>query len=188
MILDMQATYKQNLGKWMHAHRRKIVIWLVLLLILLLVGFLAFRAIEFGVEHVVFALFPDGRGDWKYPLPNDYWVLRSNSGHISISQKNGDSIYLTCIESYIFGFCYNSRYIGAMRINTQENMITDDEQKIQEYEYYLLDTENGMCGGPYSESELWDQCAARNVDDLCDWIYTKDISCYNVPSFGNENS
>ena len=184
----MQATYKQRLGKWMYAHKRKIVIWLVLLLILLLVGFLAFRAIEFGVERLMFALFPDGRGDWRYPLPNNYWVLRSNSEHISITQQNGDSIYHACIESYVYGFCYNSRYIGAMRIDMQDDMITDGERRIEEYEYYLLDTENGMCGGPYSESEFWDQCAARNVDDLCDWIYTKDLSYYNVPNAGNVNS
>ncbi len=187
MILDLQATYRQRLGKWMHAHKRKIVILLVLLLILLLVGFLASRAIEFGVERLLFALFPNGRGDWKYPLPNDYWVLQSNSRRISISQHDGDSTYHTCIESYIFGFCYNSRYIGAMRIDTQDDTITDDERKMQEYEYYLLDTENGMCGGPYSESEFWNQCADRNVDDLCDWIYTKDISYYNIPNAENEN-
>lgn len=123
----------------------------------------------------------DGRGDWTYALPNDYEVFLVNSETIVITgpfhtvvQEEGSVYTNYYINNYVSAFCYNERYVGAQQINVR---INQPDRPIHQPWFYLLDTITGTVIGPLeSEDEFHLKCEALQITDLCDWIFSEDLS------------
>ncbi len=129
----------------------------------------------------------DGRGDWKYALPNGYTVFRVNSGHIVISgEEYRDVDEFTCsttyVENYVAAFCYNNRYVGAMQIECEGYSLKESERDKPPV-YYILDTENGTIYGSFlSEDEYLHTCDVLKISNMSEWIQTDDLNYTNAPS------
>ncbi len=116
-----------------------------------------------------------GVGDWAYCLPNDYEIWRVNSENVVFGKIEGD-LFEQKIDRYVISFCHNDRYIGLVRI-PMDDIPYDKDIDIETMdrsnsEYYLVDSENDIIYGPYTENEYAKQCNDFGVQDMCEWIET----------------
>ena len=114
------------------------------------------------------ACFP-GLQDWRYPLPNSYAIWRVNSQCI-VFGKESDHSLSNDVDSYVFAFCYNERYVGLKRL--EEKLLPDVPVSAETIDYYLVDTQSGKISGPMTESDYVEKLNALGVEDLCGWIDT----------------
>ena len=110
-----------------------------------------------------------GLGDWSYPLPNGHAVWRVNSQCIVFGRESGHSLS-NDVDSYIFAFCFNTRYVGLKRLEAKP--LPDVPVSADNIEYYLADTQSEQIIGPLSENDYREKLAALGINDLCGWIET----------------
>ena len=110
-----------------------------------------------------------GLGDWSYPLPNSYAIWRVNSQCIVFGKESGHSLS-NDVDSYIFAFCCNERYVGLKRL--EERPLPDAPVSADSAEFYLVDTQTEQIVGPMSERAYREKLDALGINDLCDWIDT----------------
>lgn len=136
----------------------------------------------FMTEEMIQKVFPDGRGDWKYPLPNEYYIFMANSHEISLTKSVQQSsasekkVYSILLPSYIYAFRYSSQYVGIIQTPSKDASVDSPDVK-----YYLVDTREDTILGPFQENEYQKKCGELRIVFFSDWIYSKDLNCYNVP-------
>lgn len=134
----------------------------------------------FTTKEMLQEAFPNGRGDWKYPLPNEYYVFMTNSYEICFTKSeqrpSGRTVYNILLPSYIYAFCYSPRYVGI--IQTPSKGTSADSRDVK---YYLVDTQEDTLFGPFQENAYQQKCDELQISFSSDWIYSKDLDCDNVP-------
>ncbi|MBR3817366.1 MAG: DUF3997 domain-containing protein [Clostridia bacterium] len=116
-----------------------------------------------------------GVSDWAYSLPNDYEIWRVNSNSVVFGKNEGDRFEQE-IDRYVISFSYNDRYIGLIRI-PMDDIPHDKDIDIEtmdrsDSEYYIVDSENDIIYGPYTEKEYEKQLDDLGIQDMCEWIET----------------
>lgn len=129
-----------------------------------------------------------GSGDWNYPLPNGYVVLRINAVDIIVGKQKDAYSVDEVIPRYIDRFSFNERFIGVERlpieggidVNYNEAMTLIETHDFQSLEYYLINTKDDIVFGPFDAAGFEIACKQNDVNDLCDWIDTASIH-WNSP-------
>lgn len=129
-----------------------------------------------------------GSGDWDYPLPNGYVVMRINAVDIILGQQEKTYSVGEVIPRYVAGFSFNKRFVGVKRlpieggmdINYDEAMKLIENYDPESLEYYLVDTETDTVLGPFDAAGYAAACEESGVGDLGDWIETSSIH-WNSP-------
>lgn len=121
-------------------------------------------------------------GEWDYQLVNGYQVSRFSGNIIFLLSDhdfiiNGENYGNIMIDTYIFSFCNNERYIGIQWIDPET--IEDRYADISEIEalkkwYYLVDSETDTKYGPFETIEQFEEaCETYFVGTLGEWIATR---------------
>lgn len=121
----------------------------------------------------------EGRGDWKYDLPNNYRVVQSDAdtvvicGPSHVAEQNGTEVVTTFyVGSYVSAFCFSERYVGAQRLFYHPGF---SDRALNLPWFYLLDTISGAVYGPFESVEEFNvKCEEMQISDLCDWIATEE--------------
>lgn len=129
-----------------------------------------------------------GSGDWIYPLPNGYIVLRVNAVDIIIGKQEDAYSVDEVVPRHVAGISFNERFIGVERLpieggidaNYHEAMTLIENRDIKSFEYYLIDTKTEIVFGPLDAASFAAACEQNGVGDLCEWIDTASIR-WNSP-------
>ena len=119
----------------------------------------------------------EGRGDWKYLLPNGYDVFMVNSETIvvrgpyhSITEDGIEALTQTYVDNFVSAFCFNERYVGVQQLPNYENL---SAYTAVSPHFYLLDTFSGTVFGPFESEDVFNaKCKDLQTGDFCDWITT----------------
>ena len=111
--------------------------------------------------------------NWKYSLPNDYYIRKTSNQNVELVKKIGNKFYTEYktkqvgISSYIAEFQYNDNFVGVKTLD-----VIDEEAVVY---FYLIDTKNEEIHGPYKDEETYlAVVGVWSKEVLGDWFPTID--------------
>ena len=117
-----------------------------------------------------------GINDWSYnDLPNQYIIMKINSGDIQVGKLDEQGYEKRIIDRYVISFCYNSQYIGIQRISVDlpyHDVKTFEDLDQSKVAYYLIDSETDTVWGPLTIDEYNRELETNRIFDMCEWIST----------------
>lgn len=117
----------------------------------------------------------DGRGDWTLDLCGGYCICRVNSREKVLIYKEdyADSGGKFVLETnyYICAYQMDEPYVFLKGIQTKRWVISDEELKSRDFQYYLVDTDHDEVIGPSSsEEEFAEVCISEGTEMPKEWL------------------
>lgn len=170
----------QHIRKLLTGEKSRLLAYKCIQLSILFIVLLFLLSGCFMTKDILQEAFPDGRGDWKYPLPNEYYIFMANSSEIylvkSDQHTSGETFYNILLPSYVYAFCYSPRYVGIIQTPSKDTTIDPSDAR-----YYLVDTQDDKLLGPLTMNEYQQKCEELQILSFSNWIYSKNLNCDNVP-------
>ena len=119
-----------------------------------------------------------GLSDWTYELlPGDYEIWRVNSKSIILGRVSEYGLSSCGVETYVYAFCYNQRFIGIHGLDTGDDDLPAGVDIRKEYkdhaEYFLVDTQTHEVYGPMVLKMYNELIAFLQTGTMGDWIATR---------------
>ena len=80
------------------------------------------------------------------------------------------------MDTYVYAFCYNQRFIGIHGLDTGDDDVSADVDIRQAYKnhavYFLVDTQTHGVYGPLTWEGYAEMLVMQQVEGMCDWIET----------------
>ena len=112
-----------------------------------------------------------GLGDWEITgLPVGYEIWRINSRSVILCKPDSqyDFLAATVVPAYVFEIAYTDAYIFAKRADVPEDL--DEPISYSDPDYYIVDTDEGACFGPYDEEMFYETMSSLNISDTPNWM------------------
>lgn len=114
-------------------------------------------------------------GDWSYELlPGDYEIWRVHKHSIVLGRVSEYGLSHV-VETYVYAFCYNQRFIGIHGLDTGDDDLSVDVDIRKEYkdhaEYFLVDTQTHEVYGPMTLESYNEMLMSMEIA-MGDWIAT----------------
>jgi len=74
----------------------------------------------------------------------------------------------TVVPAYVFEIAYTDAYIFAKRADVPEDL--DEPISYSDPDYYIVDTDEGACFGPYDEEMFYETMSSLNISDTPNWM------------------
>lgn len=112
-----------------------------------------------------------GLGDWEITgLPGGYEIWRINSRSVILCKPDPqyDFLAATVVPAYVFEIACVDAYIFAKRADVPEDL--DEPISYSDPDYYIVDTDNGACFGPYDEELFHETMSSLGISDTLSWM------------------